>query len=504
MAKQALLDPIATLPIPNWAPPPSAGGLSRSSITSICFLSSSINATINDDNQPICKSYVGEGTPCIGSQEDDSSSSSCSYDEKLESNSRLRCHSVKNLGISYQDTIDGSLLSCNVKGEILLWDIGLRKVVRNNYFVDEPVCRGPGLLLRRVYNPNIDDSSSERLLYQTRDAFGTISFHDTTNGQTISRIQTKSQTFCTASPCVGGNPNLLLAPDEDDTIVALHDWRIPSINYRPVLKLRPTTQEPNRSHFHEAPKQNGMVTSLGLSMTSSSLIAACGMESGHLVFYDLAMPNQNVRLSPTQNLDAISMQTVSRCSVHLSSDPILSVDVSSTQRPSSSALTSTPNDDSVVTIAGMAGDRSDLADKRVEDRGTVAIIKTIRQKQHENNNDSSRLVSRVRSKLTTCTIPDTGDVKHDMKYNGKPGVSICRFSPNGQFFAVGGWDHRVRIFRRSARANRSSVGAPAAIFKGHNSSVNSIDWRPCESNDQLVLASAGASDDKMHIWRFTK
>ena len=83
-----------------------------------------------------------------------------------------------------------------------------------------------------------------------------------------------------------------------------------------------------------------------------------------------------------------------------------------------------------------------------------------------------------------------------LNQNGKPGVNICRFRPDGRVFAVGGWDRRVRIY---SRTNAKLV----RILKGtHLSSVTTLDW--VRSEDDLmsdgVLAS-GSEDGTISLWR---
>jgi hypothetical protein len=62
MIKQTRLDPIVTIPIPKCTPPPEKGGLSCSTITFIWFLSSSVNGSTDNNNQPFTKSDAAQST----------------------------------------------------------------------------------------------------------------------------------------------------------------------------------------------------------------------------------------------------------------------------------------------------------------------------------------------------------------------------------------------------------------------------------------------------------
>jgi len=92
-----------------------------------------------------------------------------------------------------------------------------------------------------------------------------------------------------------------------------------------------------------------------------------------------------------------------------------------------------------------------------------------------------------RARLSTCRV-DRGS------FNGKPGVSICRFRPqDGRLLAVGGWDFRIRLFERSK-------GNAMAILKGNKGSIVGLDWSPDASTSGL-FASASGNDKSISIWQ---
>ena len=124
---------------------------------------------------------------------------------------------------------------------------------------------------------------------------------------------------------------------------------------------------------------------------------------------------------------------------------------------------------------------SELPEK---DQGTVSTIKVklVDDSSAEDDTSCSFMKASIRAKTRTCSV-DSG---------GKVGVSICRFRPDGRVFAVGGWDHRLRIFGRSS-------SKPLAILRGHEESVTAMDW----SDNAAVsgLLATGANDGRVCIYR---
>jgi hypothetical protein len=190
------------------------------------------------------------------------------------------------------------------------------------------------------------------------------------------------------------------------------------------------------------------------------------MESGTLFFHDLAMLRGNEG-KPAE------VRQSDPCGIKISKDPILALDMTPSVLPETSRAAG-----SVVVIAGMAGDAADLNDLATADQGTVAIVKATLQDE--------AVQARLRAKLATC------EIGNDF-VKGKPGVSICRFRRDGRIFAVGGWDKRLRIFDRSTSAT------PLAILRGHEASVNSVDWAPDATTSGLL--ATGAADGRIYIWR---
>jgi WD40 repeat protein len=204
-----------------------------------------------------------------------------------------------------------------------------------------------------------------------------------------------------------------------------------------------------------------MLTSLALSVSGGSQrpILACGMESGSVIFHDF------------------SGSASSKTQYNLTKDPILAMDLV----PSDINSTKTSADvSSVLALAGMAGDASEVGELPKSDQGRVAVLKAT----HD-----SVLVDwnvRMRARIATCSVDE-------MSY-GKPGVSICRFRPgDGRLFAVGGWDHRVRLFERT-------TGTLMGILRGHSGSVNALDWAPDAKTSGLLASSAG-DDNRIYLWQ---
>lgn len=290
--------------------------------------------------------------------------------------------------------------------------------------------RGPGLAIRRM---------GDDVMYHTRDDAGTVSIHSFSEGKSSIRLkwETGSRTFCKASPCEG-NSNLFVLPSDNECYATVRDVRLPP-DARPVYLLHGTGDTTlERTH--------GMLSSLAMCMSDGDRpILACGMESGSIFFHDLRVSTRccGVQVSPRK-------------------DPILGMDISTS---SSGALA----------IVGLGADTSDLMELAEGNRGTVATVKVT-------TTEDGIFSARVRNRVGTCNLEN----------GGKPGVNTTRFRPDGRLFAIGGWDHRLRIFDR--------VNAtPMAILRGHSMSVTAIDW----SSDAVStgLLATGAGDGKILLWR---
>jgi WD domain, G-beta repeat len=403
--------------------------------------------------------------------------------------------------------LSGRLLgACYSNGTCLLWDLGQRKI-KEYIATSDGVSRGPGLSLRRL------DDNDTRFFYQTRDEAGTISLHDVnatsaaataaTNTSTdvstsvlpvvrsLQQVETRSQSFCNAAPCLG-NGNLVVTPCQSHSYVIVRDWRIPSTQH-PVAYFHGASGKSvcSDGSFDESmnPRSQrcGMVTSLAMAESNNggTTAIACGMESGLVVFHDLAMIRKKNPLSCDDATEP--------CNLSLSTEPILSLDMVSSWK---SNIRHQPSISSFVTIAGMAGNEEDMIQLPVSDRGRVALVKII---QGINNDKTFR--AQLRRRISTFVdVPssrnDDDYLANGLPLNGKPGVGQCRFRSDGRIFAVGGWDKRVRIYGRSAK---NSTSAPLAILRGHLESVNAIDWSFDSVNSGLL--ATGSSDSRVHVWR---
>jgi WD40 repeat protein len=474
------LDPILTLQVAKDQTGPSAlgDGGSLASVSSLCFLSTrngtalapapSAAAAANDDDNSF-----GDSSSISDNEESEELQFRCrslvqnerSHDQDITARAREAAASVSLSGYR--------LMSCHTNGDSYVWDLARRKIVQE--FTPN---RGPGLALRQI-DPCMDvgdnsNAPATKVLYHTRDRNGTVSLHDLEGAghedgrhlPILTQFETHAQTFCAATPC-RGNSNLIALPLNEDSFATIRDARV-SPTSNPVALIHGAGMR----DFSDPSllRKHGMLTSLALSETGSTNagrpILGCGMESGTLFFHDLAMLRGN-QGKPTE------LRQRDPCGIQISKDPILTLDMTPSALPETSHAAG-----SVVVIAGMAGDAADLSDLATVDQGTVAIVKATLQDE--------TIQARLRAKLATCQIGS--DV-----VKGKPGVSICRFRQDGRIFAVGGWDKRLRIFDRSTSA------APLAILRGHEASVNSVDWAPDATTSGLL--ATGAADGRIHIWR---
>jgi len=193
-----------------------------------------------------------------------------------------------------------------------------------------------------------------------------------------------------------------------------------------------------------------------------------------------------------------------------------------------------------VTVAGLAADAESMLELPPEDRGTVGIIKgtvivpclktttgldcsnksrmdhRMKDRSYDGSNSSathptSTIVTRIRARVGTCRMDDSIPSHHI----GKPGVNTCRFHPQGHIFAVGGWDHRIRIYSRTS-------ARPLAILKEksssvHDASITALAWSSpfsmplsnkisTESERQgndtvnISLLASGNADGRICLW----
>eukprot|EP00554_Chaetoceros_debilis_P011773 CAMPEP_0194128340 /NCGR_PEP_ID=MMETSP0150-20130528/60997_1 /TAXON_ID=122233 /ORGANISM="Chaetoceros debilis, Strain MM31A-1" /LENGTH=624 /DNA_ID=CAMNT_0038822323 /DNA_START=138 /DNA_END=2012 /DNA_ORIENTATION=+ len=252
---------------------------------------------------------------------------------------------------------------------------------------------------------------------------------------------------------------------------------------------------------------------------------ACGMESGKIFIHDLRMTGKEEFQVTAQ--DIIETEA---CSVSFGINPILCLDsyqscdeknkvkdkdkgagsagaliTRSTAKRSGTHLDTACHTfkNSLIVIAGKAADAAELMAKPEHDRGTVAVIKATSLKDvpmDDNHPESTpttlpsriRMLARVRAKVGTCRL------SNELSNNGKPGVGVCRFRPDGKVFAVGGWDKRVRIY------SRTSANILITLRGLNEESVTALDWAGGEISEELmregVLAS-GSNDGKISLWR---
>ena len=438
------LDPVVTLQVPIDLSVPSKEKTpgSRFSVSSVCFLPLSDSAhdsqTDSSDDEEMsfrCRDLVKQEKR---------------HDRDTTAGARDAATSLSLSGTK--------LVSCHLNGDSFVWDLGRRRIVSE--FCKR---RGQGMALRRM------GGSSRNILYQTRDPQGIVSIHDTETSEVVTNFQTHSFSFCTAAPCSGNN-SVLVLPTAHECFAEVRDIRV-SPESLPVIRFHGAGLTLNADE-----RKHGMLTSVAMSEPTADNgcpVAACGMESGTAFFHDLRMPRY-----PTYEGKVIEGSRLISCNVKLGKDPVLGIDLASSS-------TRSGNGRSFVSIAGMAGDATDLSELPVEERGTVGVIKA----SFHNNESSLTATARLRARVSTCKVSGPGEPIR----GGKPGVNLCRFRPDGRVFGVGGWDRRVRIFDRSGKV------IPLAILKGHGDSITALDWAP-DSQTTGFLAT-GAGDGRICIWR---
>ncbi|GAX12096.1 hypothetical protein FisN_15Lh212 [Fistulifera solaris] len=191
-----------------------------------------------------------------------------------------------------------------------------------------------------------------RVLLQTKDEAGTVSFHDLETNQTLSSFQTMSKTFCAA---VSYENYWTLLPTSVETVVQLYDERQSSARTR---VFHAAGLSPNDGSHNL--RQYGMVSSLA----GDANMIACGMESGHVFYHDIRM---EPRVCSSVKLN--------------SSNPIICLDMKERNESNS-----------IVTVAGQAGDK--------DDQNTISWI--------ESKQDQESIQSRVRTQLSTSRTGKTG------------------------------------------------------------------------------------------------
>jgi len=360
------------------------------------------------------------------------------------------------------------LASCDVSGNAFLWNTTIRRKIAQFGFAEKKLNQGttslsdPGLSLRRIMPSSSTKSFSRQILYHTRGVNGLVSVLDVeTLSSSVFQVQTQSSTFCASAPC-RGDANLIVTPTYDECVAKIYDIRMGS---NAALILHGAGRPGSASRNHDCGtgrKEHGMLTSLSMVISRKGIpIVACGMESGEIYFHDC-----RVLRIPCPNKDK---QIPLTGSMQLSRDPILSLDLFES---------SSVDSDSVIAVTGAAGDAVDLS-SAASDMSTGSIVKGTICPEREN------ITVKVQTRFQTCNLGENAA-------GGKPGISCLRFREDGKLFAVGGWDHRARIFTRR--------GKQIAILKGHDKTVTAVDW----STDYYTsgcLFSTGSSDGKILLWR---
>lgn len=377
------------------------------------------------------------------------------------------------------------LASCHQDGTCKLWDLATRRCIVNNAAEGR---NGPGLAVRRL-------DQMQQFVYQSRDVLGTVSLHDIHRPlDPILQLHTYSTTFCQMAPCdaaddgamIVGERNLIALPTQHQSVAIIRDLRCdPTCS--PSYRID-TGYYCNDNIAHSR-RNYGMLTSLGLlnlQGKSQQLVLGCGMEDGSALFYDLRSKRSPWLLDNAAEEGGCLPEETSNfmCQIKLGNDPVLSLDLSR----SYSKDTGTQ---SLVSVAGCAGDADEMSELPEEDQGTVSTIKiklandltnVDRKMEHSSSNMSSSMKATIRTKTRTCSIES----------GGKIGVSVCRFRPDGRMFAVGGWDRRLRLFDRAS-------SKPLAILQGHDDTVTAVDWAGNASSTGML--ATGAGDGRICIYR---
>uniref|UniRef100_A0A7S2A1D3 Anaphase-promoting complex subunit 4 WD40 domain-containing protein n=1 Tax=Ditylum brightwellii TaxID=49249 RepID=A0A7S2A1D3_9STRA len=473
-----------------------------------------LNSTTNSNNHAVSSICFVRNTNSHYADDDSDSDSDSEDDIKLRCSNLVLKPNDRQKEASQAATtaaslaLHGALLaSCHVNGDALLWDLSTRRIVCTfGNDDDSHRGRGPGLALRKLSD---DNDNHSKFMYQTRGEGGTVSIHDlqSTTVKSILQLTTHSRTFCTASPCTN-NVNLIALPSIRDSWATIRDLRVDP-THTPVCMIHGAGLVSCRHDWslgsvEEEERRHGMLTSLSMVDSSddcSRPVLGCGMESGSVFFHDLGMIGKSLPQKEESTTKWFHMPQPPCCSVKISRDPVLALDIVPSEQRKTIGENKYQKVTSVVAVAGCAGDALDLCDLPEEERGTISIIKTsikdvtcanssttkddISYEKTPNNNITTTMKASIRNKVSTCEIGQESA-------GGKPGVSTARFRPDGRMFAIGGWDKRLRIYGRSQ-------GNLLAILKGHEDSVNAVDWAE-DSNVSGVLAT-GSGDGRILLWR---
>jgi WD40 repeat protein len=179
-------------------------------------------------------------------------------------------------------------------------------------------------------------------------------------------------------------------------------------------------------------------------------------------------------------------------------------------------------------VAGWAADAIEAGQLAEDERGTLSIFSSSssiqknsaddsngeqqegREEERKEGREGGRKLDEVQ-RFQPCSVGEGSS-------GGKPGVGCVavrheREGVPARLFAVGGWDKRIRIygFSSSKKGERKAKdgGKVKGILKGHEGSVNALEWAPASAKDEegssssgdngMLLASAG-EDCKICIW----
>ena len=493
-------------------------------VTSLCFINqqSRYTPTVDDDSDD-------DGYDVSSDDDDETDSYEFRNNNKLFLPMANSIHSASLLDVATSMSFTRnkiSLATCHADGCAYVWNLATHRA--------HPLTenRGPGLslywfpfsIVEATATNGVGAGYPGLLVYQTRDKEGIITLHDLTRSSSniVSTFPTHSRSFLK----VTGLPsyNILATPTPHECFLSLRDLRV-GCN-KPIGIVHGGGCARLDSEADEIRKE-GMIMSMSLCELSGGVILGSGMESGKVVFHDLRYMGKSLSTITEQQASIDSNDVKSETelntnpnTIQVGTEPILALDLqhsrdlhsTSSNNTSTSQDSSQSNDaNSVVAIAGMAGNTADLLNRPKSEQGTVAVLKASFPHQDPASNVKSQrrqdlFHGRIRARVSTCQLePSKNEHKNDndceenldhINRDAKPGVNTCCFRPDGRVFAVGGWDRRVRIY---SRTNAKLV----RILKGiHSNSVTAVDWvRDDEDLIRAGVLAAGSQDGTISIWR---
>ena len=335
------------------------------------------------------------------------------------------------------------LASCDDKGDnLLVWDISRRRTVFHGKSSSSD--NGSGLSIVKCKG-NFADG---QFLYQQKN---NIALYDCNTLEIIHSMDERSFGFCKAA----AGQNFIVYPSSDYCSEAgfkLWDQRT---NPSSATKMFATSDDSERRNNF------GMMTSISICDDSNDQLSiACGMDSGDVLFQSLRMNRLNSLCSSKRGILSIGKE------------PVLSLDlVKSTKEEDGGAI---------VGVAGLAGNIADMSNYDEKDRGTLVLFK---MKSSIENNISCK----IRKRILTCPVDASTAL-----LRLKPSIACSKFRGDGKVFGITSWDRRTRIYSRA--------GKLLAILKGHNDSVNCLDWQPFQSESETSFIATGSSDGCIKLW----